>query len=629
MFNTTHANLSKETIASRMFRNAARLWGLNDTNMDNFDPLVRLLVEACAVEIYRIDNEIASLQRVMTERLAGLLIPEVHIHPRPAHAVVHATSTDDASYISLESQFLFQKRVASVPNGPLDKNMDILFSPVGRQKTIAADVQMIATGTNVYKLSALQQKETFLRTQPGQPIPPQTIWIGINAAAQQDLTDVSFFFDLKNTPGKAQYLSMLGHAKCYCNGREVQLTKGLSTRNSEDGGLKFEDALEELYINRRLEKMVTRIYSNHFLTISPDEEALSNIGISDLQNYPREFEDYLGTAGLSQLSKKMLWFRFVLPPEFTTLVLEDLTISTNCFPIANRQLNRINYRLNSYFNIIPLLTEQQFFAVRSVEGTKVGPEGRGDYVYYPFDQYDKQERGQFSVRTGDIERFDSRNAAEYLNYLVELLRDESSAFAAFGQDFMSSTIKDLNQNIGLIEQKIKQNTSLLHSSPSYLLINPLEENDTIFVQFWTCSGEQGNNIRSGSKMILFEGQSFRGDTIALMTQTTGGMDKLKNTEILTSFKSVLLSRNRIVTATDIRNFCFAYLQNKVVDVKVSKGVGVSPQPNQGLMPVVNVQLIPNSQIEISDLEWESTKAELMAELQNGSAIQSNYSISIG
>ena len=94
MFNPDNNHLTKEAIASRMFRNAARFWGLNDTNMDNFDPLVRLLIEACAVEIYRLDNEMASLQRTMTERLAGLLIPEVHIQPRPAHAIIHAAAVD-------------------------------------------------------------------------------------------------------------------------------------------------------------------------------------------------------------------------------------------------------------------------------------------------------------------------------------------------------------------------------------------------------------------------------------------------------------------------------------------------------------------------------------------------------
>jgi len=49
MIGSDRIPLSREAIASRMYRNAARQWGLNDTNMDNFDPVVRLLIEACAL----------------------------------------------------------------------------------------------------------------------------------------------------------------------------------------------------------------------------------------------------------------------------------------------------------------------------------------------------------------------------------------------------------------------------------------------------------------------------------------------------------------------------------------------------------------------------------------------------
>lgn len=628
MLNTENINLSKEAIASRMFRNAARFWGLNDTNMDNFDPLVRLLVEACAVEVYRIDNEIASLQRIMTERLADLLIPEVHIQPRPAHAIVHAAASDSMMYVALEAQFLHQKRISSVVNGPLDKTLDVFFSPSGRFKTISGDVAIIAASSNVYQVNDFQQKETYMRTLQGRPFPAQTVWVGVRAERGQDLTDLGIFFDLKNTPDKYRYLTMLGHVKCTMNGQKLNLNRGLSHTSFEDHELPFEDALEELYINRRLERQINRIYSSNFLTIGEDNDILKSLDPSQLRNYPAEFDQYIGPGELAQMKEPLLWLKLELPPEFTVPVIDDLVIAINCFPVVNRHLNEMNYRLNSYFNIIPLLTSEQFFAVKHVEGTIVGPRGRNDYVYYPFDQYNDVDKGIYTVRVGDLERFDSRNAAEYLNYLMELLRDESRAFAAFGQDFMASAIKDLNQNIGLIEQKIKQNLHLLQTTPTYLLINPMEEGDTIFVQYWTCAGESGNGIRSGSQMDLYEGSSFVKKSLVLMTQSTGGLDKLKNTEILTAFKSVLLSRNRIVTAIDIKNFCTSYLQSKVAKVVVEKGVGLSPMPNQGLIPVINVKLKPNDSSLISTEEWERIKVELIAELQHQSAMDTNYTVEV-
>jgi hypothetical protein len=626
MFSTEHIQLSKEAIASRMFRNAARFWGLNDTNMDNFDPLVRLLIEACAVEVYRIDNEMAALQRTMTERLAGLLIPEAHVQPRPAHAIIHAASTDEYMYVALESQFLHQKRVASVANGPLDTLMDVFFSPAGRFKAISGDVAIIANDANIYRLTELQQKETFLRTGVGKSFAPGEVWIGIETAPGIDLTDLSIFFDLKNTPDRARYFSMLRHVRCSINNQPVVLDRGLSQTSFEDHQLHFEDALEELYINRRLEKQINRIYCDNFLTIAASGNDFLKIPSASLfTRYPAAFEQMLSSNELALFDRDRLWLHFQFPAEFTTPVLDDLTIAINCFPVVNRHLNELSYRLNSYFNIIPLLSNEQFFAVKAVEGTVTGPNGRSDYVYYPFDQYNDRDKGIYTVRVGDLERFDSRNAAEYLNFLIELLRDESRAFAAFGQDFMATTIKDLNQNIGLIDQKVRQNLHLLQTSPTYLLINPLQESDTIFVQYWTCNGAAGNGIRSNSPMDLYQGSAFNKAGLVLMTQSSGGMDKLENTEILKTFKSVLLSRGRVVTATDVKNFCSAYLQEKAAGITVEKGVGISPMPNQGLMPVLKVMIQPG-RIANAETDWERVKMELVEELAHVSAPDINYSI---
>lgn len=623
----TETNLSKEAIASRMFRNAARFWGLNDTNMDNFDPLVRLLIEACAVEIYRIDSEMASLQQNMTERLASLLIPEVHTAPRPAHAIIHATPADDQMYVALHAQFLYQKRVASVANGPLDKTVDVFFSPAGRYKTINGDIRFLASSNSVYRLNDLEQKETFQMTIPGRSIPPQKVWIGIDVQRNQDLTDISIFFDLKNTPDKARYLRMLRRVRAHCNGNTIELERGLSKTNFEDHQLPFEDALEELYINRRLEKQINRIYSDSFLTISQhNNEPLMSVGSEMLMRYPKAFEQSLSQNDLMQYKDPLLWIELDFPAEFTASILDDLTVSINCFPVVNRHINELSYRLNSYFNIIPLLSSEQFFAVKTVEGTIINEQGRSDYVYYPFDRYNEAGKGAFTIRAGDLERFDTRNAAEYLNYLVELLRDESRSFAAFGQDFMANSIRDLNQNISLIEQKIRQNLHLLKTSPTYLLINPLQDGDTIFVQYWTTEGESGNGIRSGSQLDLYEGSSFQKKTLVLMTQTAGGMDKLTNTEILTAFKSVLISRNRIVTSVDVKNFCTAYLQHRASDVRVERGVALSPMPEQGLIPVVNVRVTPSR--DAMETEWDRLQMELTAELESASATDTYYQVQI-
>ena len=63
--------------------------------------------------------------------------------------------------------------------------------------------------------------------------------------------------------------------------------------------------------------------------------------------------------------------------------------------------------------------------------------------------------GTYVVRKGGVERFETRNAAQILNYMVELLRDESAAFAIYGRDAITSDLRELNQNLNLISQKLE------------------------------------------------------------------------------------------------------------------------------------------------------------------------------
>ena len=144
MAENARITLTKDAIASRMFRNAARQWGLNDTNMDNFDPLVRMLIEACALEMYQLSNQIESVQERMIQKLASLLTPQVYIIPKPAHAILHARAIDPESTLSRTMQVYYHKKIASKLNGPLDANLDIFFSPVGAYKVIDGDVKFRA-----------------------------------------------------------------------------------------------------------------------------------------------------------------------------------------------------------------------------------------------------------------------------------------------------------------------------------------------------------------------------------------------------------------------------------------------------------------------------------------------------
>jgi len=131
----------------------------------------------------------------------------------------------------------------------------------------------------------------------------------------------------------------------------------------------------------------------------------------------------------------------------------------------------------------------------------------------------------------------------------------------------------------------------------------------------------------GSEVILYEGSNFKKERLVLMSQTSGGKDKLKKHEVLRSFKSVLLSRNRIVTPMDIKYFCMSYLQDKAEGVEVSKGMAMSSEPNKGIIPVVDVKIkMRNQSVGIDVQEIEQTKRELVKLLEEKSAVDLVYNV---
>jgi hypothetical protein len=617
--------LSKEAIAARMFKHAARYWEYKDTNVDNFDPLVRLLIEACAVELFKIGNEIASVEERMLEKLAQLLTPEVHTGPRPAHAVLHARSAEPMGTTYPEMQFFHQKKVASkgAGGGQQDAVAETYFSPAGKFRIFDGDVALIACGEHVYTINDSQLKEDFLTTQSGRGFEPKTLWLGIELNEEvKQLNGLSFFVDLRNHPDRFRLQKLIKYTKWSANGSPLHMESGLHEDGSASGTDDLFYDLEEFDINKSVLGTVRSFYAEQFVTVREHQASAMR-----RERYPPEFEEYLSLADLSKFQQNLLWVKATFLPEFDEQVLDEVAVHINCFPVLNRRLNEIRYRVQTAFNIIPLLSSEQFMSLHRVQGSEGADHKDAGYVSTPFDDRELRNRGTYTLRTGQVERFDDRSAVEYLNYLVELLRDESRAFAALGQDFVISLIKDLNQNIAQIEQKVKQNVNLLNQAPVYLVVNPRVEGDNVFVEFWSTGGESSNGIRSGSRLEVYLGAEVQAQSLLLVTGTTGGRDKMKNTEVLNAYKSSLMTRGRLVTLEDVRSYCAMVLNDKARRIEVKKGVGIGHLPGEGLVHTIDVQ-VTRGGAQAAEEEWQNIAHDLESRLREHSAAWVNYRVMV-
>ncbi len=614
-------SLSKEYIKSRMIKNAASYWGYADSDIDSFDPVVKLLIESCATEIYKLTQEINSSQVRTLERLSSLLTPEVYTGSRPAHSIMYAKSVEPVCELHEGIQFFHQKKISSKLNGPLDTIIDLFFVPLTNQKIVDGALKFSASGSNLFSYNENNNREFFLKSRSGNKLNESTLWIALSLNEKiSSLDDLTFYFDWRNQPDKSSLYKLLSATRWELDGNEMVMRYGLDnflkTQNSE-----VEDA--DQVAAQKVQKEIFSIYKNRYVSFNGFKNDFKFNPYESLKFYPEEFEDSFSPEDLKQLTEKQVWLKVKFPAVFNESLLEDTFVSINCFPVVNKKLNQLRYRLPLNINIVPLIDSTgDFFCIKSLTGAN-----NLEYHSSPLQKESDATPGTYTLRNRGVERFDDRNGKEFLEYLLELLRDESAAFAALGHDFLISSIRALNQDISLLEQKMIQNSSQVLNDPMFIMMNPREDGEILYIEYWSTNGETANNIRTGTKLELYTGSDLQKESIVLMINTQGGTNQLSNEETLNAYRYSLLTRDRIITTEDIKSFFRFELSSRVKNVEVVRGVKMSNNPNEGLIKCVNIIITPTAN-SLSNEEWEQTLLDLQEKLESKSNPFTNFTLSL-
>ncbi len=286
MFGTVAHNQSKEQIAARMIKTAASNWGIDPGALHTLDPVVRMLIEACAVELYRLDNELVNLQKTVSERLATLLIPDVYLEALPAGAIIHATAMD-ANYTAIPAdQFVCTKKITPEGNNALPIDVPVYMSPAGHYKLINADVQYLMTTVGLFKIN--KQSKTQINNGYVRNLQNNPVWVALNVDTSEtiNIAHTALYFAFRNTSERARLLGTLKHSKCFIGGQEVHLNQGIPyTLNNQNN---FEQTFDELFINNKIEREVNESVSNYFLSF-PNSDFCKDINTNLLEYYPKEW----------------------------------------------------------------------------------------------------------------------------------------------------------------------------------------------------------------------------------------------------------------------------------------------------------------------------------------------------
>lgn len=566
-----------------MLKNASRAWGFHDTETETaFDPLVGMMMGALAFELEQISGEIHNSEARVVEKLVELLTPEPVTGAYPAHGILTAQPHQPTLDINASHQFYLGRKVKSVVDPSRTEQQNIFFTPAGHYKLFNGKVKYIATERTLFEIDKDGYKEAISESVIGLGREHKKVWIGLELGSGIETYEgLSLFFDLKNELHEDTFYSSLTRAKWFLNDIPVHFSSGYSEKNNVSK--KDEEALFSLDWNTSAKvcNHVNRFYHKKFMNL------VGNCPVNDYvirTNSPHSLSLIFDNDALEKIKSPSTWIMLEFLQPLPGELIENIFCSLNCFPVINRQLNKFTYSAKEQINVIPLKSENAFFDMKRVTNT------RGDsYRLKSFSRVKEMEKGSYIVRHGGVGRFDSRNAVEILNYLIELLRDEKAAFSLLGADMVSSNLKELNQIIARLEQRLSVST-VQKESVSYLLLNGIPGDETVYVEFWTTNGTIANNFKPGISLIAFSGSDFRQETIKFLSSTKGGREKMDTEDGLNAYRNALLSKDRVVTAEDIKALCCEHFGKMTEKVSVTKGLSSGTAADAGLTRTIDINV---------------------------------------
>ncbi|KQT18534.1 hypothetical protein ASG31_07395 [Chryseobacterium sp. Leaf404] len=585
---------SKESVKARMLQNATKIWGVKSPQ--SLDPFVKLLIDAFSTEIFKTNNEIQSVNTRILEKLSKLLTPNIYTHPFPAHAIAFVNPSEDSETLWEHTEFFFKKTIASSIKAESDRQISIPFTPVDSVVLNKMQTSVMIVGNTCYSIDEKLNKIPVARFQ-GKIEDYRKITIGIDASrfnSEKFPKHLSIYCSNPSFEHLDFVFKLLPFTEITSNGNVIAVRGGLSyEKNASYKG--YEEIFNEQSVRNKVKTGLKNIYEQKFVEISglSDQLLLENVlpeeisHLSDLEN----LHNFIS-------GKKMLWLTIKFPPQFTAEILDNFSFVLNAFPVYNRGWKKTEYSLDVMGNNIPLITDvgEHFLYVDEVQ------DGEGNYYQeIPFTPNDHLKKGLYTVRKGGMERFNNRNAVDMIANVLELTRDEITAFSLLNRDNVKTVLNEISGQMKTMMQKInnvKQNT---RQDFNYVILEPIENSRHTFAAFWYTNCTFANQMRPGTELSNQKKSQF----MTLLTETLGGAEEQTGTDSIQAFKFALTSTDKIITIQDVKNYCEMVLKDELKEIRVSRGTMISSKPKEGFIRTVQIVVVPQNYAFYGKRYWDN------------------------
>ncbi len=594
---------TKESIRARMYKRVSTLW--NISNVELLDPIVKLMIEGLASEIFKLSGNLDDIQDSIAERMAGTLIPTYMMAASPAHAVVHARAADGNFHIPPHMELVYKD-----PHFIQKYNLrKVSFTPTGVVPVVNGDIAALICQDKYFEISPQGGREHVANFSQKSSTHARTAWIGLELSKEvKDLDHTSFYFEFPFLDKDETYLQLIKHTQWYYNDKPISVTPGCYKGSSDEGVFGLFD--QRRYLNEE----ITAKYSDHFVSLAGSLE----LNEQERKALPSEIEPLFDEEAFKDLRSDLMWIKIEFPPAFDEIALSQLCVHINCFPISNVYHKQSVLTTNQFTSIIPLEKEsnEYFLFMHSVSDSY-------NNEYKQVENHDDNIAGTYMVKRGGTERFNSLDARDFLERLLDLYRDESIAFSGIDGD-ITSTASELMENLSDFETKLKSyNDDSEHTA--YLIPGAKFPKRTNFnMRYCLTNGPIANDIRTGRLLESPETSDIAPFNIVLMTTTRGGRKSPPQSSRKDIYRYLLATRDRIYTKDDIKMYCSSYHGNCFEAVSVENGYEISKQPGQGFVKVIKVIFTGTN--GKSGIDSELLKKEVLAGLKQRSPEDFEYRI---
>lgn len=598
--------MNQDRIKDRILRKASRMWGYNELESEtSFDPIVGLLLSACASELEKLGFELESSRSRIIERVLEVMFPEEVSGVVPARTLLQVNPLENNAQISVYDSFKTVKRKQNIYNPTESIVKDVFFSPSIEVKLTTAKVNYIAYGNTLNQIDSFFFDDVIGKAE--KHIPSGELWLGIRSANRQNLENLMFFIDINNSYQKELFFYYLKQVKVYLGDKEFTLQEGY---NVENESLNLDNIITKNYSDLEyIYNEVNQYYLSNFFTLK------EKIDFSEKPENEELFTHHFPNHKIGE-DENVIWLKFKFSEALVPEILANVRFALNCVPAVNVRNYMFSNRIKGRLNIIPVITDDHFLDLDYV----VDDSGRR----FDIKNYQAENENISAVlRKGGVSRFDQRSASELLQYLLELIKDETAAFAAIGGNSAMEILRQINQNVASLHQTAKEKNFTKVNNP-YLLISSGNQDLDVncSISYWVTTAEDGNDLKSGTTLTVIDtGKAMFTGTAVMIQGSYGGRKNLTPQEKILEYRNSLLTRGRIVTIADIKAFGMKHFKNTITGIEVKKGTQKEISLKGGFSRTIDVYLKKNEEnIEtLNESEWNYLRESFLLKLKKASA----------